>query len=609
MSVNSFFKTFFACLLAIVVGGIAFVMLSFIMLAALISMVGSIGSDSGKVAVMQPHTVLRIDLAQPFVDKASGNALDLFDYNEFSFREQTTLYEAVTLISKAAEDPDIDGIYLNVPMAIPSSVSTLYELRQALAEFRESGKFVVSYADAYSQVGYYLASVGDKVCLNPRGGMDWQGLASNVMFYKGLLDKLGVHAELIRHGKFKGAGEPFILNHLSDENRLQMESMTSSVWDYLVSEIAESRELVADSLQAYASRLAVATPGDAVRLGFVDSLYYRDQMTRELARLSGQDSSGKPRILPLTSYCSAGKGRLERTTMGNAMSSNEIALVYADGEIVDTGDKNNQIVGNALAETLSKVRQDDDVKAVVLRVNSPGGSALAADIIWREVYLTARAKPVIVSMGNYAASGGYYISCGAGYIVTAPTTLTGSIGVFGLLFNVEEGAREHLGLTADVVRTNRSADMGSPFRPLTTAERLYIQNEVDTIYSRFVGLVAQGRNLPADSVDAMAGGRVWTGMQAMENGLADCTGTLCDAIRIATEHAGLEPDDYVVRQYPAPESSSFASILGSLTTSAMMKIMGGGSLQSLGAEAACARKMVMDQGIKAAMPCRFEIQY
>ncbi len=606
---NSFFKTFFACLLAIVVSGIAFVILSFIMLAALISMVGSIGSGSGKVAVMRPHTVLRIDLAQPFVDKARGNALDLFDYNEFSFREQTTLYEAVTLIGKAAEDPDIDGIYLNVPMAIPSSVSTLYELRQALAEFRESGKFVVSYADVYSQGGYYLASVGDKVCLNPQGGLAWQGLASNVMFYKGLLDKLGVQAELIRHGKFKGAGEPFILDHLSDENRLQMESMTSSVWDYLVSEIAESRELVADSLQAYASRLAVATPVDAMRLGFVDSLYYRDQMTQELARLSGQDSSGKPRILPLTSYRSAGRGGLGRTTMGNAMSSNEIALVYADGEIVDAGDKNKQIVGNALAETLSKVRQDDEVKAVVLRVNSPGGSALAADIIWREVYLTAQEKPVIVSMGSYAASGGYYISCGAGYIVTAPTTLTGSIGVFGLLFNVEEGAREHLGLTADVVRTNRSADMGNLFRPLTTAERLYIQNGVDTVYSRFVGLVAQGRNLPVDSVDAMAGGRVWTGVQAMENGLADCTGTLRDAIRIATEHAGLEPDDYVVRQYPAPESSSFASILGSLTTSAMMKVMGGGKLQGLGAEAVRVREMVMDQGVKAAMPYRFEIQF
>ena len=304
---NSFFKTFFACLLAIFVSGIAFVILSFMMLAGLIAAIGGIGSGSKSAGPVHPHTILRIDLAQPIVDKSKGSAIDLFDYNEFSFREQTTLYEAVALIGKAAEDPAIDGIYLNVPMAIPSSVSTLYELRQALAEFRESGKFVVSYADVYSQGGYYLASAGDKVYLNPQGGLAWQGLASNVIFYKGLLDKLGVQAELIRHGKFKGAGEPFIREQLSDENRLQMESMTRSVWDYLVSEIAESREIAADSLQSYASRLAVATPRDAVRLGFVDSLYYRDQMTDELARLSGQDSTGEPKILPLEDYKFAGR--------------------------------------------------------------------------------------------------------------------------------------------------------------------------------------------------------------------------------------------------------------------------------------------------------------
>lgn len=595
-------------MLAIFVSGIAFIILSFIMLAGLIAALGSIGSD-GKAAGMRPHTVLRIDLAQPIVDKPNGNALDLFDYSDFSFREQTTLYDAVTLIGHAAEDPNVDGIYLNVPMAIPSSVSTLYELRQALVEFRESGKFVVSYADVYSQGGYYLASAGDKVYLNPQGGLAWQGLASSVIFYKGLLDKLGVEAELIRHGNFKGAGEPFILTQLSEANRLQMESMTGSIWDYLVSEIAESRELAADSLQAYASRLAVATPHDALRLEFVDSLYYRDQMTEELARLSGQDSTGKPRILPLTSYKSAGRGGMGRATMGNVLSTNEIALVYADGDIVDAGDKNKQIVGNALAETLARIRKDDEVKAVVLRVNSPGGSALAAEIIWREVYLTQQVKPVIVSMGNYAASGGYYISCGAEYIVTAPTTLTGSIGVFGLMFNVGEGAREHLGLTTDVVRTNPSADMGNLFRPLNAAERVYIQNGVDTVYARFVDVVAQGRNLKVDSVDALAGGRVWTGVQAMENGLADCTGTLRDAIRIATEHAGLEPNDYIVRQYPAPESSSFASILGSLTSSAMMKIAGGNGLPEIGAEARRVREMISNAGIRAEVPYRTELQY
>lgn len=601
---NSFFKTFLACLLAIVVGGVVSFILIFMAFAGVIATIGSLGS-SGSQTSLRPHTVLRIDLAQPFVDKPNGNALDLFDYSDFSFREQTTLYEAVALIQQAAVDPDIDGIYLNVPMAIPSSISALYELRQALNEFRESGKFVISYADVYSQGGYYLASVGDKVYLNPQGGLSWQGLASTVTFYKGLLDKLGVQAELIRHGKFKGAGEPYILEHLSDENRLQMESMTTSLWDYLVSEIAESREQVADSLQSYASRLAVATARDAQRLGFVDSLYFRDQLNNELARLSGQDPTGEPRMLSLSEYKSLYR---HGVSMGNVLSTNEVALVYADGDIVDVGDKNKQIVGNALAETLAQIRKDDDVKAVVLRVNSPGGSALAADIVWREVRLTQQVKPVIVSMGSYAASGGYYISCGAEYIVTAPTTLTGSIGVFGLMFNVGEGAREHLGITADVVKTNPAADMGNIFRPLTPAEQLYVQNGVDTVYSRFVALVAEGRHLPVDSVDAMAGGRVWTGVQAMENGLADCTGTLSDAIRIASEHAGLTPDDYAVRQYPAPETTSFASILSAFSSSVMMKLTER-NLPALGIEALRVREMIQNSGIQATVPYRVEFQY
>lgn len=603
---NNFFKTFFACLLAIVVSGVAFVILGFILLAGLVSLFSSAEQGGSQV---RPHTVLKVDLAAPFVERSSGNAMDMFDYTDFTFREQTTLLEAVTLIGYAADDPNIDGIYLNVPMAIPSSVSTLYELRQALNEFRESGKFVVSYADVYSQGGYYLASAGDKVYLNPQGGLDWRGLSANVLFYKGLFDKLGVQPELIRHGKFKGAGEPFIRDKLSDENRLQMESMTGSIWDYLVSEIAESRELVADSLQDYASGLALATPTDAVAKGFVDSLYYRDQMTTELARLSGQEKSGKPRIISLSDYKSAGSTSL---TVGNIMSSNKVALVYADGEMVDGGDKNKQIVGNQLAEELAKIRKDDKVKAVVLRVNSPGGSALAAEIIWREVALTAQAKPVIVSMGNYAASGGYYISCGADYIVTAPTTLTGSIGVFGLLFNVQDGMRDKLGITADVVRTNPGADMGNIFRPLTPAERLFIQNGVDSVYSRFVGVVAQGRKLATDSVDKLAGGRVWTGTQAMENGLADCTGTLRDAIRIAVEHAGLPANDYVVRSYPEATASSFASVLNSLTGSAMERIMGDGRYNAaayMASEAAQIQGLIRDQGVKTAMPYRFEIQY
>lgn len=602
---NSFWKSFFASLLAVMVGGVGFFVLGLVVLTGLV--VVMVGGGRGAV-VVEPHSVLRIDLSQPLVDKPNGRALDLFDYNELGFREQTTLYEALRAIEQAAEDPRIEGIYLDVPMAVPMGISSVYELRQALAEFRErSGKFVVSYADVYSQGGYYLASVGDRVCLNPQGGLAWQGLASNVVFYKGLLDKLGVRAELIRHGRFKGAGEPFVREALSDENRLQIESMLGSVWGFVVGEVAGSRGIEADSLTSYAARLAVGTPRDAVRLGLVDSLWYRDRMRTELAVLCGvSDEEAEPRIVDLAEYKTV---VVDGPDDRMATTGDEIAVVYADGDIVDAGDRNREIVGNALAETLRDIRTDDDVKAVVLRVNSPGGSALAAEIVWREAYLLQQTKPVVVSMGNSAASGGYYIACGAEYIVAAPTTLTGSIGVFGLTFDVSEGAREHLGLTTDVVRTAPAADMGNLFRALTPAERIYIRNGVDTVYARFVEVVAQGRSLAADSVDALAGGRVWTGLQAVANGLADATGTLTDAVRIAATHAGLHDGDYAVRQYPEPEPPSFFSMMGSLSATAMAKLTGRDAGPAIGAEALRVRERVMNRGIRVETPCRIEIRH
>ncbi len=613
---TSFWKSFFASLLAVLVGSGLFLLLSLVVLTGMLVMMG--GSGGRRVSSVKPHSVLRIDLSQPLVERATGNALDLFDYDELGFREQITLYDAVALVERAATDPRIEGIYLQVPMAVPMGISALYELREALAEFREqSGKFVVSYADVYSQGGYYLASVGDQVWLNPQGGVAWQGMASNTVFYKGLLDKLGVRAELVRHGRFKGAGEPFVRESLSDENREQIESMVGSVWDFVVDEVARCREVEADSLLRYAERLSVATPWDAVRLGLVDSLYYRDRVVEELASLCGGTPAeeGEPRLVDLGEYRSATTGRDKRQKNLSGGDRGEVAVVYADGDIVDTGDSREEIVGNALAATLREVRKDDDVQAVVLRVNSPGGSALAAEIVWREVWLTQQTKPVIVSMGGYAASGGYYIACGADYVVATPTTLTGSIGVFGLTFDVGEGAREHLGLTTDVVRTGPSADMGNLFRPMTAAERLYMQNGVDSVYARFLEVVAQGRSLEPDSVDRLAGGRVWTGRQAVENGLADGLGTLQGAVRIAAEAAGLESDTYTVRRYPEPEQPSFFSVMGSLSAEAAARVLGpgpgvrGDGLEALGNEARNVRRRIMNRGIRAEMPCRVEIEH
>lgn len=613
---NHFFKTFFACLLAMAVGGILLFILGIVLLAGLISVIGTAGSDSPRN--LHARTVLQIDLARPIVDKPAENALALFDYNDLRFRNQTTLLEAVRRIELAAQDPCIDGIYLDIPAALPTSLSALYELRQALAAFRESGKFVVSYADAYSQGGYYLASVGDKVYLNPQGGVAWEGLSANVLFYKGLLDKLGIRPELIRHGRFKGAGEPFILDRLSDENRRQLASVTGSAWGYLLREVGRDRQIDADSLQAYADRLAVATPRDAQRLGFVDSLFYRDRMRAELGRLTGRsgDEEEDPRLVSLADYRgSVALRRLGPTSlMGNPLAESEIAVVYASGDIVDAGDRNKQIVGNALAETLGELRRDDDVRAVVLRVDSPGGSALAAEIVWREVYLTGLVKPVVVSMGDYAASGGYYISCGADYILAAPTTLTGSIGVFGLLFNVQEGAEKLLGITADGVRTAPSADLGNPFRAITPAERLYIQNGVDSVYARFIEVVAQGRELPVDTVDALGGGRVWSGLEAVDNRLADAAGTLSDAIRIAAEHAGLSRDEYTVGQYPEPEEATFSAILGSLTAhvAGWFGATPSADLWSaavLEGDANRLRRLLPEGGIRASVPFQAKWQY
>ncbi len=615
---NQFFKTFFACLLAIVVSGVFMMVLSIIMLVGMISLVGS-SMDGGGIRRIEAGSILALDLSVPVVDKPNENPIALFRYNRLQFDQEQTLLETVALIERAATDPNVAGIYLKVPTGyVPSSISTLYELRTALAQFREqSGKFVVSYADVYSQGGYYLASVGDKVYMNPQGALMWQGLSMTPLFFKGTLDKLGIRPELIRHGRFKGAGEPFVLERLSAENRLQLESVAHSIWGFMVGEIAQSRDISAYALQLYASMLAVEGGQQAVDLKLVDGLIYRDQMADELARLSGREEDGaKANLVSMSDYRRTTRTRGGSVVVGNLGAGSRIALVYAEGDIVDEGDTYEQIVGNELAATLREVREDAGVKAVVLRVNSGGGSALASEVIWREVYLLGQAgKPVIVSMGDTAASGGYYIAAGAEYILAAPTTLTGSIGVFGLLLNAEKGARELAGITSDVVRTNRSADMGNILRPMTDGERLFFQNRIDSTYRRFVQVVADGRDLRPRRVDQLGEGRVWTGAQAVENKLADGVGTLAGAIRIAGQRAGLEEGEYWVDSYPEGVSSSFGSLLESLTSSVTLRIVGGNSrlgaaAELLDAETELLYDLAQSHGsIQATLPYRVHIEY
>lgn len=554
---KSFFKIFFACLLAIVVSSVINVFLWGMVMVAIIS--SAIPSSDEEVK-MSGNVVLKVDLSNAIVDRPSLNPMQDIDLMTMKSKKSMTLLNAVSLIEAAKGDPGIKGIHLEVPMEPAVSMTSLYELRQALVDFRQSGKFVIAYADVYSQAGYYIASCADKIYLNPQGGMQWSGMSASVMFYKGLFDKLGIQPEVIKHGKFKGAVEPLVLDKLSAENRLQMESLIGSMWGYVVGEIARSRSIDSTLLQQYANESAVQFPSEALKYSFVDSLFYRDQLLAELSRLTQNE---KPQSLTLGQYLAINPS----ISSGDVLAKDKVSVIYAQGDIMDSGDAETAIIGNNMAGQIRALREDETVKAVVLRVNSPGGSALASDVIWREVELTKRVKPIIVSMGSYAASGGYYMSCAADKIVAAPTTLTGSIGVFGVMFNVEKGAREKLGVTVDVVKTNTMADAGNIFRPLTPIEQQLMQAGVDTIYNHFTSVVAEGRDMSVESVDEIAQGRVWSGLQAVDNRLVDRIGGLKEAIALAAESAAL--NSYRVDEYPKSNDSFMSMFMGLMEASVL----------------------------------------
>lgn len=568
--VMGFWKTFAACLLAIVTSSIVSFFISIFIFVAIIAAIGS--STEDQPYTMKPKSVLVVDFADPIVETTDGNLLNMIDFASMEITHSITCYDVVRMIKNAAIEPSIKGIYLKFPLTPAASPTTMYELREALAEFRRVSpeKFVVAYSDGYSQVALYLSSVATSVYLNPAGGIEWQGLSMTSMFYKGTLDKLGVTPEIIRNGKFKGAVEPFMLDKMSDENREQLTSIISSSWNYLLGQIASARSLDTAMLNNAATNLSILTAMDAAKIGLVDKVLYADQVEDELKALSGADADDNHcncNYLSLREYRRSGGLGKE-----NSASKNHVEVIYAVGEIVDQGKNEQQIVGSELAKKIAKARKCDDVKAIVLRVNSPGGSALASDLIWREMELAKAVKPVVVSMGTYAASGGYWISAPATTIVSSPLTITGSIGVFGLLFNAEKGMKDHLGLTFDVVKTNHSADLGSFVRPMSALERHYIQSSVDTIYQNFLTKVAAGRSMNRDSVDMIGQGRVWTGLQGKELGLVDEIGTLTRAIELAAIEAKIE-NDYKVTINGGVKKSFFEMFVDLSGTTAA-KILG-----------------------------------
>lgn len=554
-----FLKIFLAALLAVVVGGVIKML---IWISTILSMAGSMD----KSVTVGNDSVLTLDFSEVITDAPVTDPLAGFDLMNMSSVSTVSLYNALRAIDAAAADDRIKGIYIRPSgSGGPSGWAVAEELRLALEGFKNSGKFIIAYCDSYSQVDYYLASVADEICLQPMGGISWQGLSFSNIFFKGLIDKLGVKVEVFRPTvcKYKSAVEPYILDKMSDANRRQMQELADAMWKDISGDVAASRDIEPERLNTLTNQLAVCEADDALSNGFVDKLLYEDQVEDIIAELTGTDDWADVTLGEYVSQLSPDVSNL---------SSPRVAIVYAQGGIID-GDgalDGENICGNTLAAKLAEVRENDDIKAVVLRVNSPGGSALASDVIWREMTLLREQKPVIVSMGQYAASGGYYISAPADAILADRLTLTGSIGVFGLMVNPTDALKNKLGITFDGVKSNTSADLGQPGRQMTAEERAFMMRGVDKVYGRFTSLVAEGRNLPIESVLEIAEGRVWSGTAADQIGLADACGGLKAAIAVAADKAGLEKYR-VTEEVDAP--SGLAAILANLNKTVSANIV------------------------------------
>jgi protease-4 len=460
--------------------------------------------------------------------------------------ESLGLIELRDAIRYAKTDEKIKGIYLNAP-EVGAAFSTLDELRKSLEDFKTSGKWVIAYSNYYGEGGYYLSTVADKVYMNPTGSVELNGLAIEVQFFKKLFDKLEIKPEVFRVGDFKSAVEPFIRDNMSDENRLQLTEMINSIYSNMTAEVAKSRNLPAERVKEIADKMLVRNSSQAVEFGLIDSLYYDDQIRDVLRERLGLEAK---KIVPFVKYSDYRK----TVTAAGGDSKNEIAVIVADGEILPGKNENPGSVGSAtIRDQIRRARTAERVKAIVIRVNSPGGAFVGADEMWREVTLAAKEKPVIASMGDYAASGGYYLAMAADTIVAQPNTITGSIGVFSVLFDLSGFMGNKLGITSEQVKTGEIGELMTVTRTLTQQEKDIWQKQTDEVYEIFTSKAAQGRHMSQDDIKKVASGRVWTGEQALDKGLVDILGSFDDAVKIAANKAGLG-EDYKVKYYPKTRS-------------------------------------------------------
>lgn len=586
---KQFFKFVFASMLGVFLSTIIFFFVAIAIMAAIIS-----AASSDKAVEISENSILRVSLNYAIKERTDRSPFNNVSLPSMNSEKYIGLDEILLRIDAAKNDNRIKGIVLDMD-GIGASFATLQEIRDALLKFKESKKFILAYSEGYSMKGYYLASTADKVYLNPEGSVDFRGMAAQLPFFKGTLEKLGIEAQVVKVGTYKSAVEPFILDKMSPANKEQVNSYLNSLYDYYLGNVSKSRNIPMDSLRNIADNYSGRDAEKALNAKLVDGLKYKNEIIDELKVKLCIDKKKKIKSINIEDYTSP-------KTEENG-SQNRLAVVYAVGDIVSGEGSDEQIGSERISRAIRTVREDDKVKAVVLRINSPGGSSLASDVIWKEVELTKKVKPIIVSMGDVAASGGYYIACAADSIFAQPNTITGSIGVFGIIPNLQNFFNNKLGITFDEVKTGKYADLMSVNRPLTADERDLIQQEVNKTYDTFTKKVANGRKISQGQVDSIGQGRVWTGAQAAKIGLVDRLASFNEAITAAARKAKLK--DYKLVSYPAmkdPLEAFLGSSSDKLKTWIMKKEMNEGYLLYEQA------KQVMQQsGIQARLPYMINI--
>lgn len=530
---KGFFRTMFAGFIGSLIALIIFVGVSILIVFGMLS-------TEEEPVVVKSNSILHIK----FEDKIADRGAVTPEISNFSIKRELGIRNITQAIEKAKNDDKIKGIWLDLS-SISGGIANVEEVRNSLANFKSSGKFIVSSADYYTHKTYYLASVANKVYLTPEGELQFIGLSSQIIMYKTLLEKLGIEPEIIRHGKFKSAVEPFMLDKISDANREQTLKYIGSIWNSVLTGVSKERKIPVDKLNMYADSLYISSANAAKKYNLIDDTKYRDEIIAELKQKTERKDKQELNLVSLNDYSKSEQEiDVDKET---AKRKNKIAIIYAEGEIVSGEGSKDKIGSDKLAKLIRKVRKDSTIKGVVLRVNSPGGSALASEVIWRETVLLKKAKPFIVSMGNVAASGGYYITCFADTIVAEPNTITGSIGVFGLLFNAKN-IMKTIGVNVSTVNTNTYSDLANPSRKMTPFERNIIKKGVEDVYETFVTHVAKGRKMSVEDVKKIAEGRVWSGADAKKIGLVDVFGGLRTAIDITAKKIGAT--NYKIYEYP-----------------------------------------------------------